>query len=56
MINLQTLSCTCALVSGYATLLRKSHLIVLRPGPGSGGVEAEEEERVLTADDEENGE
>lgn len=53
-MNSQTLSC--ALVSGYAALLRKSHLIVLRPGPGSGGLEAEEEERVLTTDDEEDGE
>lgn len=56
MINPQTLSCACALVSGYAAFLRKSHLIFLRPGPGSGGVEAEEEERVLTTDNEEDGE
>lgn len=56
MINPQTLSCVCEFVSGYTALLRKSHLIVLRPGPGTGGVETEKKERVLTADDEEDGE
>lgn len=32
------------------------YLVVLTPGPGSGSLEAEEEEGVLTADDQQDGE
>lgn len=32
------------------------YLVVLTPGPGPGGVKAKEDERILTADDEQDGE
>ena len=35
---------------------RFCYLVVLSPGPSSGGVKSEEREWVLTADDEEDGE
>lgn len=34
----------------------KPHLVVLTPDPGSGSVEAEKDEGILTADDEQDGE